>query len=241
MNRSGIYQIKSTSNPRRSYIGSAVDLKDRERCHLQKLRKNKHCNAKLQRHFNKYGEVDLQFIILVCCDKKDLIRHEQFFIDSLNPWFNICRIAGSSLGFKASLETRAKLSAIAKKRKPPMKGKHHSIETIMKLRGPKSKEWKAKLTGPNTEQWILHLRKPKSPEAKKNMIGPIGRTPWNKGLKGIIVPWNKGKKGVYSEETIAKMTESRNKRAPNSEETRRRMSEGQKRRQERERLLKQTA
>jgi group I intron endonuclease len=43
-----------------------------------------------------------------------LIQREQYYIDLLNPEYNICKIAGSNLGFKHSEITKEKLS-ISKK------------------------------------------------------------------------------------------------------------------------------
>lgn len=119
MKTSGIYKIQSILKPKRCYIGSAVDITDRWRCHLRDLRKNKHHSGKLQNHYNVYGESDLQFIVLLGCDKEDLIKTEQYFIDSYKPYFNICAIAGSRIGTKASKETRLKLSISHKGKKLP--------------------------------------------------------------------------------------------------------------------------
>ena len=79
---SGIYKIQSLSHPERCYIGSAVNIDKRKKEHLNNLRKNKHANKKLQSHFNKYGETDLSFSLLLGCGKEDLIKNEQYFIDS---------------------------------------------------------------------------------------------------------------------------------------------------------------
>jgi group I intron endonuclease len=129
-NISGIYQIQSKTKPERIYIGSGVNIQKRWWTHVCELRSNKHYNFKLQRHYNKYGESDLQFSILLGCGKQDLIKHEQFFIDSLDPYFNICKTAGSQLGLKRSNEFRLKMSKLKKgiKRGP------HTEETKNKIR-----------------------------------------------------------------------------------------------------------
>jgi len=106
---SGIYKIESKIKPERVYIGSAVKIADRWSHHLGELKRNAHGNIKLQRHYNKYGESDLQFSILLGCLKEDLIKTEQYFIDSYNPYFNICKIANSQLGIKRSKEYIEKL------------------------------------------------------------------------------------------------------------------------------------
>jgi len=109
---SGIYQIQSKIHPERVYIGSAVNTQRRRVEHLKDLRKGVHVNIKLQNHFNKYGEQDFQFSLILECAKDFLIQREQYYIDTLNPWFNICKIAGSMLGFKFSDESKHIMSKI---------------------------------------------------------------------------------------------------------------------------------
>lgn len=136
MQISGIYKIQSIIKPNRCYVGSAVNITNRWRVHLSHLRGNKH-NNKLQRHYNKYGELDLQFTILLGCEKEDLIKHEQFFIDSLNPYFNNRPKADSNMGchWKMSKEDSIKMS----KR---MKGHFVSDETKNKIRiSNTNKKW----------------------------------------------------------------------------------------------------
>ena len=72
----GIYQIQSKIKPQRIYIGSAINIQKRWWMHLFDLRKNKHSSSKLQRHYDKYGESDLQFSILLGCEKENLIKVE---------------------------------------------------------------------------------------------------------------------------------------------------------------------
>lgn len=104
--QSGIYKIQSNIKPERIYIGSAIHIPDRWAEHLRDLKKNKHHSKKLQYHYNKYGEVDLQFSVLLGCDKEDLIKTEQYFIDSYNPHFNMCKIAGNLMGVMHTPESR---------------------------------------------------------------------------------------------------------------------------------------
>lgn len=102
----GIYIIKSKLHPDRFYIGSAVNCAARRRQHFSDLRLNKHCNNRLQGHVNKYGIEDLIFnVVEEVGDKKNLISREQYFIDTLNPSFNLAKKAGSMLGFKHSSKT----------------------------------------------------------------------------------------------------------------------------------------
>lgn len=128
MDFSGIYRIQSISYPERVYVGSAVNIRKRKNRHLFDLRHNQHDSGKLQNHYNKYGESDLTFSVLVPCDIKDLIKNEQSFIDSLSPYFNISQTAGSTLGFKHSEETKKALSEIRKSIEPWNKDKKMTKE-----------------------------------------------------------------------------------------------------------------
>ena len=124
-NASGIYQIQSIRNSK-IYVGSAVNLRGRKYGHFTDLKNKKHGNQHLQNHYNKYGKADFQFSILEFCEKEKLIEREQLYIDTLRPIFNICQIAGSSLGIKYSGESKQKM------RKAQL-GKHHSEESKQKM------------------------------------------------------------------------------------------------------------
>ena len=198
----GIYKIESKSHPRRCYIGSAVNITHRWNCHLNSLRKGKHCNYRLQDHYNRYGKDDLLFSVLIGCDKINLITNEQFFIDSFKPYFNILPIAGNWLGMNHTKETKKKLSESAKKRigsKNPFFGKHHSEETKEKLRMQRigikhSEEYKQKMS------LIL----------KKRIFKDEWRISISKGLKGKKA-WNKGIKLSEEQKSIIYTDEVRNK------------------------------
>jgi len=132
--KTGVYKIQSTIKSKRSYIGSSIDINRRKQDHLKNLRKNIHHSLKLQRHYNKYGESDLQFSILLGCEKEDLIKIEQYFIDSYKPYFNCSPTAGNCLGVKHSIKTKKKLSNQRIGQKNNFYGKHHSEETKQKNR-----------------------------------------------------------------------------------------------------------
>jgi len=129
MKVSGIYKIQSLIKPERIYIGSAVNIQRRWIDHRKLMTANKHEN-----NINKYGKLDLIFTIIEPCPIELLITREQYYIDTLKPYFNICKIAGSAMGTKRSPESRKRLSERMKGRVSTMKGKHHSIETKEKLR-----------------------------------------------------------------------------------------------------------
>lgn len=106
--QSGIYKISSLTKPKRFYIGSAINLKRRKTEHFRRLASGSHPNIILLRHFKKHGYQDLIFSIIETCPESELITKEQEYIDKTNPYFNICKVAGSALGRPQSEETRRK-------------------------------------------------------------------------------------------------------------------------------------
>lgn len=119
-----IYKIQCKIN-NKFYIGSTTNKYKRYYQHLYKLRKNIHENIHLQNSFNKYGENNFSYFILkdlllndnLNCKEvvKILEKEEQKYIDELKPEYNVCKVAGNTLGYKYSLEQRAKLSLLKRK------------------------------------------------------------------------------------------------------------------------------
>jgi group I intron endonuclease len=108
---SGIYCLKSKINGK-VYIGSSINLSSRCYFHFYDLVKKKHHNIHLQNHYNKYGKEDLVFSVIESFDfesKEHLLSREQFYLDTLNPEFNILKVAGSNLGLKFSEESKSKM------------------------------------------------------------------------------------------------------------------------------------
>lgn len=101
MARTGIYKIFNITSGK-IYIGSATNFESRKRVHLHQLRNGIHGNDKLQKSFSKHGEQVFDIALIEECAKEDLIKREQFHIDRLNPFFNICQVAGSNIGIKRS-------------------------------------------------------------------------------------------------------------------------------------------
>jgi len=99
---SGVYQIKCLIN-NKIYIGSSVNIYQRCKNHKWNLNKNRHHSIHLQNCWNKYGESNFEFKILLICDKHNNLFYEQRFIDAYNtsdPNFglNIKSVAGSPIG-----------------------------------------------------------------------------------------------------------------------------------------------
>jgi len=103
----------------------------------------------LQAAFNKYGEGAFTFLVLEDVENASrLIVREQCYLDTLNPEYNICPTAGSSLGCSRSPEA-------CRKNSEAHKGKHHGEETKRKIgmasRGRRHSE--------ETKRKIAELRK----------------------------------------------------------------------------------
>lgn len=111
LRRAGIYCIINVLNQKK-YVGSSQNLQMRLMQHRSRLRKNIHDNVKLQRSWTKYGEQNFQFYILEFCEKEQLSEREQFYINSLKPWFNtILKVDRISL----PKESKIKMSESRKK------------------------------------------------------------------------------------------------------------------------------
>jgi group I intron endonuclease len=141
--KAGIFIVVNNVNGN-FYVGSAITnrINTRFRNHCIHLRGS---NRPLLRAINRYGIQNFSFHILEyfkgIVHKEDLnlnhlklLERETFFINSLKPIYNILIIAGSSLGFKHTEQTRNKMKAIySQERKDAVrnlnKGKPLAVET----------------------------------------------------------------------------------------------------------------
>lgn len=220
--------IRSIKKPDRCYIGSAVNISKRWKYHLQDLKRGVHHSKKLQRHYNKHGEGDLQFSILLGCNNEDLIKTEQYFIDSYKPYFNCSPTAGSTMGTKLSDEHRRKLSESHKGKRlseeqklkiaNANKGRTCSKETISKIVTTRMANGGYSHTK-ETRRKISEIQLGKKRGKRKN---------WHYSA------WNKGKVGIYSEEYLKKLSDShKGKKMPEKQRLKmigRKLSEEHKRR-----------
>ena len=82
-----IYKIQNKKNGK-FYLGSTNNFKRRKSEHISKLRSKTHFNKHLQNSYNKHGENSFEFKVI---DKVrgDLKESEQYYLDNLNPHYNI--------------------------------------------------------------------------------------------------------------------------------------------------------
>lgn len=112
--KAGIYRFVNTVTGD-CYIGSSSDLNRRRLQHLNSLRKNKHHSYRFQKAWNDYGETQFDYEILeeleITEDLKDqLFDREQYWINIIEPEYNILPAAGSTLGYHHTEETKQKIS-----------------------------------------------------------------------------------------------------------------------------------
>lgn len=135
MINSGIYKISSLIDDR-CYIGSAENFSKRWKMHKSQLKNGKHHSRHLQRFYNKYGLDKLSFEVIEYCSV-DILKKEQYYIDTLAPSFNCSLIAGNAfkgnkywVGRKHTEDSKAKMSKSKKGIKSRL-GKKHTAESII--------------------------------------------------------------------------------------------------------------
>jgi len=119
------------------YIGQSSDLSKRFRKYFTLSYLKSKESFIISRALIKYGYVNFSVSILEYCDKDILLEKEQYYLDSLQPQYNILKIAGSSSGYNHSQESRDKrskaLKGIYTGSKSALFGTTHSKETIAKM------------------------------------------------------------------------------------------------------------
>ena len=132
-NQSGIYKLTINN---KFYIGSAKNIGIRLSKHLLDLERNLHHSIYLQRTWNKYQNINIEIIEI--CD--NIIEREQYYIDTLQPHFNLCKNATNCNGIKRSENHKNKISEHHKNNKEYWDNIYanriinHSDETKEKIR-----------------------------------------------------------------------------------------------------------
>lgn len=131
----GIYIILNTINGK-FYIGSSSDIQQRFYNHKSKLLNNIHANQHLQNSVNKYGFENFKFDVIANCPLEKLDSLEQWYVDNLNPNYNIRKFVESNRGIILTDSHKEKI-------KISMKGKFAKIVLQYDLEGNFIKEWES--------------------------------------------------------------------------------------------------
>jgi len=110
--KSGIYMLtnKITTD---IYIGQSINISNRFKNYLNLSYLKSKDSLIISKALIKYGYSNFSLTILEYCYKFDLLVREQYYLDKLNPKYNILKIARSSLNRKHSENTKLKMSVIS--------------------------------------------------------------------------------------------------------------------------------
>lgn len=125
--KSGVYRWVHKDSGK-SYVGSSSMLNDRFRRYFNHsyLSSSKRGASLICKALLKYGYAGFRLEILEYCPVSTVLDREQFYIDKLNPEYNILKIAGSNLGYKHS-EASLKLMSDASKSR-------NELEEVLKFK-----------------------------------------------------------------------------------------------------------
>jgi group I intron endonuclease len=212
-----IYKIENNINDK-IYIGSTENFKLRYNQHKHHLLKGTHHSRILQNFVNKYGFNCLSFKIIEE-NVINLIEREQFYIDTLNPFFNIRKIADSMKDTKRTESQKKYMVEQRMIKSPYKKGWKHSKETLEKIsnnrKGIKqSQETKIKIGIANKGRLVSSETKIKiSKSTKGKVINESTKIKLSEQKKGILNPMygksknlhhNFGKKWICSKKKKSK-------------------------------------
>lgn len=104
--KSGIYMWTNniTSD---IYVGSSINLglRFKDYFNISHISNSVRSNSIIHRALLKYGYSNFQLEIIEYCDPTNCIEREQYYLDLFKPSYNILTKAGSSKGYKHSIET----------------------------------------------------------------------------------------------------------------------------------------
>ena len=191
-NRSGIYLIHNNVNGKQ-YVGSGMDLAKRLATYYfpSRLADNRYISNSIL----KYGHDNFSVVILHVLDnidiitKKDIISKEQKYIDLYKPVLNLNPIAGSSMGFKHSEEskrlisefrigkplsekTKKRLSTLFSGELNPFWSKSHTPATLEKMSKSKVGALNPMFNKEKSKEFIAHMYKDKTGE-NNPMFGKV--------------------------------------------------------------------
>lgn len=179
---SGIYRILNKINGN-CYIGSSPNVEKRYKHHLSTLRHNSSRCSILQKAFNKYGEDNFEFQVILCCKPEYRLYYEQQLIRELNSQYNVfTNVSDSPLRqFTFTEQSKLKMS-IAHKGKKLSEQHKHNISLANKGR-VFSKESKDKIRKAKQNTTLSQETIKKMSEAKKGK------------------PWSEKRRAAYLKKT----------------------------------------
>jgi group I intron endonuclease len=211
MKRAGIYCIENLINGKK-YMGQGVDVEKR-------IRQSHQNNNALNSAIKKYGKENFKRYIVIYSEIFELNRLEVFCIKIFHSHvpengYNIS-FGGNSpmLGRNHSAKTKNNMSMGHIGEKNSFFGKHHSEESLIKMRVPKTDETKNKISIANTGRKKTEDEKKRRsganhvnfgkhlPEQTKKNIsdGNLGKKKSNSSSKyfGVCIKNNNNKPYVY--------------------------------------------
>ena len=246
--KSGIYLIKNTIN-NKVYVGSALNIEKRWSLHKSELKEGKHHSFHLQSAWDKYGQQSFKFEILEeVSNPQHLLAYEQIYLDYYksyehNKGYNICKVAGSTLGIKHTEEAKQNMRKAKQNISEQTRQKIREAHTGLK-RSEKTKEKMREAAKNICEQTRQKLReaqtgKKHSQETKQKLRDARTGKKLSQETREKLREINTGKKlseehkqklreskiGLkHSEQTRQKLREAQTGKKP-SEETKKKMSE----------------
>jgi group I intron endonuclease len=197
--KTGIYSILNTVNKKR-YIGQASDIDRRIKEHMASLLKGNHHCKYLQRAFEKHGAAAFIAEVLEQCLQDNLTEREQYWMDYYRDRgiYNVAPAAGSTIGYKHTPETLARLSAAWLTRQPMSDAtRAKKSASMMGKSHPCSEETKAKLIA-------SHKGVAMPPEQRAKISAALKRKKKSPEHIAKVAAANTGRKN--SPEAIARMS-----------------------------------
>lgn len=222
-----IYLLRNKVNDKR-YVGrTCKNIEIRWKEHVQASRTNVNCGMLIVQAIAKYGENEFERSVLEECENDVVGAREIFWINELgthvsNGGYNLTFGGdGGMIGFKASDETRAKMSR-------SQKGKKRSPEACEKMR---IKATGRKMSPEAIEKTASKLRGRKQrPEVIESRASKLRGRKMTQEQKEHLSRVQRAKNFKHNEESKRKISEKcrgkvpPNKGVPMSEETRRKCS-----------------
>jgi len=141
--KAGIYRWRNNITGD-TYIGSSINLSNRLRLYYRYdvISDSTKGNSIINSALLKYGYSNFSLEILEYCDKEEVLKREQYYLDSLKPEYNILKIAGSNSGHKQREESILKRinTFMENKKVKPAKGEplvHESLKAADTLKDTK--------------------------------------------------------------------------------------------------------